>query len=212
MQAPWNCTQHLPTIDKTNPVAIKDPNHCLSSELPDPETPHQAAVSIIWTCKRPLSMSPLPPGTSFTFFLFRPGALCGCLWKFSYWERLFFSCSPVQILNKACHAILSSCGLVFSFPCSALKFSNSLQGPIKYAAKRGAELDLERQCTWQRLATRPKSGNQGTDKKADPSRDAGVEGRQFSKCNQGSQCWETHAQVSACPPEAGLLSNHQAGI
>lgn len=78
-------------------------------------------------------------------------------------------------LSHAGRAILSSRGPVFSFPRSALKFSESPQGPIKYAAKRGAELDLDIGHTWRGLATGPKSSRQGAGAEADPPGDAGVE-------------------------------------
>lgn len=106
--------------------------------------------------------------------------------------------SPIQMaLSHAGRAILSSRGPAFSFPRSALKFSESPQGPIKYAAKRGAELDLEIWRTWQDLAIGPKSSHQGAGAEADPPGHAGVEDKQSSERTQKSPCWEVMTQSYA---------------
>lgn len=160
-------------------MTTKDPNDRFPSELSDPEDPPpqlQPGSSGRVNAHSPCPLCPL--GVPSPSFFSGRWPCADISEKFSCWEGLVFSCSPVQMpLSEACHSILSSHRLVSSLPWSALKFSNSPQGPIKSAAKGEAELGLERRHTWQDLATGPESSNQGTGKEADPSRDAGVKGR-----------------------------------
>lgn len=90
-----NCTQYLPIIDKTNPVAINDTKLCCSSDFSDPETPHLAPEQHHLDTKPPTQISASALGVPSPYF------------PFGWWLYIAVSGRSLARQGFPCHATLS---------------------------------------------------------------------------------------------------------